>query len=152
MRYKMDPKTEIKEGKISKNKISDLFLWQQKNSVTPRINLFQDCLYRIENGQTMYTIVENDVLIGICWWIPPATNKANITKDQEQPQQMILCFSCSYYVIGKESLVLYGLDQMIAQNASLQDPYEEFILELVKEQKELLQKILNSGNWILDKN
>jgi hypothetical protein len=152
MLYKKDPKTEIKGGKISENKISDLFLWQQKNSVTPRINLFQDCLYRIENGQAMYTIVDNDVLIGICWWIPPATNKANITKDQEQPHQMIPCFSCSYYIIGKESLVLNGLDQMIVQNASLQDPYEEFILELVKEQKELLQKILNSGNWILDKN
>jgi CelD/BcsL family acetyltransferase involved in cellulose biosynthesis len=147
-----DSKAEIKLGVISKNKISDLFLWEKKGSIITRMDLFQDCLARIENGQEMFTIVDDNVLNGICWRIPAASIKGNTAKDQEQPHQMPPRLSCSYYVIGKENLLIECLEQMIVRNLPLQDPFPEVTLELSKEQKELAQKILNLRTWILDKN
>jgi hypothetical protein len=143
-----DSKAEINSGEISKNKISDLFLWEKKGSIITRKDLFQDCLTRIENGQEMFTLVGDNVLNGICWWIPAAISKGDTSK--EQPHQMPPLVSCSYFVIGKENLLIECLEDMIVQNLSQQSPFLEVILELSKEQKGLVQKILNSGNWILN--
>jgi hypothetical protein len=144
-----DSKAEINSCEISKNKISDLFLWGKKGSIITRMELFQDCLARIENGQEMFTLVGDNVLNGICWWIPAAISKGDTSK--EQPHQMPPRLSCSYYVIGKENLLIECLEDIIKRNHPQQDPSLEVILELSKEQKVLVQKILNSGNWILNK-
>ncbi|MCH6201424.1 GNAT family N-acetyltransferase [Aquiflexum sp. LQ15W] len=147
-----DSKPDFNTGEISKNKISDLFLWENNGSIISRMELFQDCLARIENGQEMFTIVSDNVLNGICWCIPATSIKGNVAKSQEQPDQMPLRLSCSYYVIGKESLVINCVGKIIANTKSQQVPFSGFTLELAKDQKELVQRIFSLSTWILDKN
>jgi CelD/BcsL family acetyltransferase involved in cellulose biosynthesis len=135
---------------ISKNKISDLFLWDNKNSGFTRMQLFYDCLTRIENGQEMFTFLFKGKLIAISWLIPPSPNKNVNAKNVEQDQIPPHYLTCSYYRVENVDFVEKWINDMVVKNPELPSS-EEFILELANEQIELKEKVLKSGIWNLDK-
>ncbi|MCL6260437.1 GNAT family N-acetyltransferase [Aquiflexum sp. TKW24L] len=141
------PNIEPKQFEISRNKLSDLFLWKQKDSKIPRMKLFQDCLVRIENGQEIYTLISEGYLIGICWWIPSSANKGNIDKTKDHSHFGFPSLTCSYYVGGKEELLMEWINWMLFNKLAQQDPLEKIFLEVTKEQKELSKIVLGSEYW-----
>ena len=69
-----DFKVKVSESKtgmrIHSNKYRDLFLYQEKSTNRSIYALLSDCIMRIENGQELYTVVQDNCLKGIVWYIP----------------------------------------------------------------------------------
>lgn len=100
--------------KIEKNRIQDLFFWQEEKAGIPRNELFLDCLNRIEFGQQMFTLTEGESLIGIAWFIPSdAKMHAQEARNQahERPPMML----CSCYQLGREKDIMALLHEVLSE-------------------------------------
>jgi CelD/BcsL family acetyltransferase involved in cellulose biosynthesis len=55
---------------LNENHIPDLFLFDEKFSLVPRMDFFTDCITRIEYGHDMFTWVDGKKLKAVFWYIP----------------------------------------------------------------------------------
>ncbi|EMS30881.1 hypothetical protein C943_03076 [Mariniradius saccharolyticus AK6] len=127
--------------KIEKNRIQDLFYWQQEKAGIPRNELFLDCLNRIEFGQQMFTLTESESLIGIAWFIPSdAKMHAQEARNQapERPPIML----CSCYQLGREKDTTALLYEVLSQLPT--DLQPKVRLQFSPKQKSLQALILRS--------
>ncbi|SMD46288.1 Acetyltransferase (GNAT) domain-containing protein [Aquiflexum balticum DSM 16537] len=118
---------------LRENHIPDLFLFDENASLFPRMDVFADCMIRLEYGQTMFTLTKGKDLRAICWFIP-LTAKASKTETKEITRPPI--FVASYYkdLSSDELLWLF----MKLENDFLDDSVENLNLEIGKNQKTLL--------------
>ncbi len=121
--------------RIQKNRIADLFLWQETESRISKASLFLDCLNRIEFGQQMFTMTESSKLIGIAWHIPPEAKKqAKEERNQTGNRPHVILFSC--YQLGKGMDILEIFSQMLHLEIGEKD-VPNCLLEFAENQKEL---------------
>lgn len=135
------PTTEISELKIEKNRIQDLFYWQEEKAGIPRNELFLDCLNRIEFGQQMFTVTEGESLIGIAWFIP-SDAKMNAQEARNQAPERPPMMLCSCYQIGREKDTMALLQEVLSQLPT--DLQPKVRLQFSPKQKSLQALILRS--------
>lgn len=119
---------------IKKNRIQDLFFWQEGRAGIPRNELFLDCLNRIEFGQQMFTLTEEENLVGIAWYISSdAKTQAQEARNQASDRPPIILSSC--YEIGRERENVALLVEVINQVPADQMP--KAMVQFSRSQKSL---------------
>lgn len=131
----------ISELKIEKNRIQDLFYWQEGKAGIPRNVLFLDCLNRIEFGQQMFTLTEGESLIGIAWFIP-SDAKVHAQEARNQSSERPPIVLCSCYRIGQENNIIVLLQKIVAHIPA--DLQPKVRLQFSPNQKNLRALILHS--------
>jgi CelD/BcsL family acetyltransferase involved in cellulose biosynthesis len=118
---------------IRENYIPDLFLFEENASLFPRMDIFADCINRLEYGQTMFTLVKGKDLIAVCWFIPISA-KASKTEAKESSRPPILL--ASYYKDLKANELLWLFLKI--DKDFLDTSVENLHLEIGKKQRTLL--------------
>jgi CelD/BcsL family acetyltransferase involved in cellulose biosynthesis len=123
-----------KEYIVKENHISDLFLFDENSSLFPRMDVFADCMIRLELGQTMFTLTKGNDLMAICWFIP-LTAKDSKTETKEITRPPILVNSYFKNLKAEELLWLF----LKIEKDFLDAPIENLNLEIGKKQRNLLK-------------
>ncbi|MCR9014627.1 GNAT family N-acetyltransferase [Aquiflexum gelatinilyticum] len=126
---------------LRNNKISDLFFWDEKKAGIPRSSLFLDCLSRIEFGQQMFTLTQDNELFGVVWIIP-IDAKRNNEEERNISGEKQYVLLCSCYELGREEELLKMLSN-IHRKSVPEDFHSNCIFELADNQKKLLNYIKN---------
>jgi CelD/BcsL family acetyltransferase involved in cellulose biosynthesis len=125
---------QVGEYILKENHIPDLFLFDENSSLFPRMDVFADCMMRLEYGQTMFTLTKVKDLMAVCWFIPTSA-KAAKTESKESNRPPILV--ASYYKDFKAQELLLLLMKM--EKDLLDAPVENLNLEIGKKQRTLLK-------------
>lgn len=118
---------------IRENHIHDLFLFEENVSLFPRMDIFADCINRLEYGQTMFTLTKGKDLIAVCWFIPISA-KASKTESKESTRPSILVASYYKDLSSGELLSLFLKIERDFLDASV----ENLNFEVGKNQKKLI--------------
>lgn len=127
------------ENIIKENQIPDLFLFDEDASLFPRMDIFADCIVRLEYGQTMFTLTRGKKLMAICWFIAN-TAKASKTEAKEITRPPILVASYLKDLKADELLWLFLKIEKDFLDASV----ENLNLEIGKKQRTLLDRFKSS--------
>lgn len=119
---------------LRENYMPDLFLFDEKASSFPRMDIFSDSIIRLEYGQTMFTLTKGNELMAVCWFIP-LTAKASKTETKESNRPPILMASYFKYLKTEELLWLF----LKIEKDFLNAPIENLHLEIGKKQKTLVK-------------
>jgi len=118
---------------LRENDIPDLFLFNEKTSLFSRMDIFADCIIRLEYGQTMFTLVKGNDLIAVCWFIPISA-KASKTESKESTRPPILVASYFKDLSSGELLSLF----LKIEKDFLDESVENLNFEIGKKQKKLI--------------
>jgi hypothetical protein len=125
------------EYTLRENHIPDLFLFDETRSFFPRMDLFADCIVRMEYGQTMFSLTKGKDLLSVCWFIPISA-KSSKTEIKESFRPATLLTSYFNDLDTEEMLCLFLKIESDFLNGSV----ESLNLEIGKNQRSLL-KLLN---------